>query len=100
MRCSRRRIDSWALRLLAKSVNVPCSPSAVTTATGRRIGWIAWVTGRPLFLGNHDRTGRMAVISLLDETEFAAPDFCCRRKTFKLGYDVPLTDLPGRGQPQ
>ncbi len=64
---------------------------------GRAIAWIAWVGGRPLFMGNEDRGGKRAVVSLLDEPEFAAPDFCCRKATYKLGYDVSLDDLPGRG---
>lgn len=64
---------------------------------GRAIGWVAWVGGRPLFMGNEEHDGKRAVVTLLDEFEFAAPDFCCRVVKFKLGYDVPLDALPGPG---
>lgn len=64
---------------------------------GRAVGWLSWTSGRLLFMGNKDSAGKWAVVALVEEEGWAAPDFACRRVTFRLGYDVPLVDIPGPG---
>lgn len=64
--------------------------------SGRAIAWLAWVGGRPLFLGEERRSGGRVVVSLLDEPTFAAPHFCCRKATYVFGYDLD-PEMPGPG---
>lgn len=55
---------------------------------GRNVAWVAWVSGRPLFVG--DQGDRRFMVSLLDAVGFASPTFRCRRRLHRfIGMDVP-----------
>ncbi|GAA1911380.1 hypothetical protein GCM10009737_11010 [Nocardioides lentus] len=65
---------------------------------GRVIAWVVWLQGRPLFLGE-DSEPSYAVVSLLDDDNFAWPRYSCRRRSFQMGVEVHMSAIPAPGAP-
>lgn len=55
---------------------------------GKAIGWVSWVDGRPLFVGDYGP--QLVMVSLLDVPEFAAPWMRCRVRSWRfMSWDFP-----------